>query len=269
VKYLNGKELSEYVKERQAKEVRRLKSVKVQPKLAIVSEGNNAVNDVYLRLKQTYGRDVGVDVELINTTNATESKKVTLKLNEDDSIHGIIIQLPLVDEKTTEAVVNLIEPTKDIDGLGRDAEYDSATATAILWLLSGYNVELRGKKVVVVGQGKLVGAPLINLLKSTGVEPDVLDENSRNFDEVVNAADILISAAGHPGLIKGNLLKSKAVVVDAGTASEGGQIKGDLADDVYDREDITVTPKRGGLGPLTVSALFDSVIRAARAKVAP
>jgi methylenetetrahydrofolate dehydrogenase (NADP+)/methenyltetrahydrofolate cyclohydrolase len=269
VKYLNGGELAEYVKERQAKEVRRLSGAKIQPKLVIISEGQNTVNDAYLKLKQKYGHDAGVEVELINTTNAIESKKAILKLNEDSNVHGIIVQLPLVDEKTTDDVVNLIEPAKDVDGLGKDADYDSATATAILWLLSGYNVELRGKKIVVVGQGKLVGAPLIKMLKSTGAEPDVLDENSQNFDEVVSNADVLITAAGHPGLIKASLLKTKAVVIDAGTASEGGQIRGDLADEVYDREDITVTPKRGGLGPLTVSALFDNVIRAVRAKVAP
>lgn len=269
MKSLDGRELAGYVKERQAKEVRRLTAAKIQPKLVIVSEGDNRVNDLYTKLKQNYGRDIGVDVQIVHTKDATDSKNALLGLNQDDSVHGVIVQLPLSNPAATDEVVNLIEPKKDIDGLGKEANYQSATATAVLWLLAGYAVDLEGKSIVLVGQGRLVGAPLAKMLTTAGYAPLVLDEDSPNIENNIRQADVLITATGQPGLIKSEDIKRGAVVIDAGTSSEGGEIKGDVSDEARQRDDIAITPKTGGLGPLTIAVLFDNLLRAARGKVSP
>jgi len=135
---------------------------------------------------------------------------------------------------------------------------------AILWLLAGYNIDLNGKKIVLVGRGKLVGAPLERMLQASGYEVEVVDKQTKDIAAVVRTADVLITATGSPGVIASNMIKNGAVVVDAGVAGEQGKTVGDLAPDVYERDDLTITPTKGGVGPLTICALFENVIRAAR-----
>ena len=145
-------------------------------------------------------------------------------------------------------------------------DFVPATAQAINWLLAGYNISLEGKKVAVIGQGRLVGAPLSKMFEKSGVTVSKLDEfNSEEMVKTLKDFDVVITAVGKPGLITSEMLKSKAVVVDAGTASEDGEIKGDVSDEVRkNRKDLTITPVKGGVGPLTVASLIDNVIVAAR-----
>ena len=261
---LNGRELAEYIQERQAKQVRSLRqSDKVVPKLAIVVASNNPVIDVYMRLKQRYGQEILVDVD-VHRINQAEVPTLVKKLNADDTIHGIIIQLPLEDPTQTDELTALVAPGKDVDGLGSDANFDPATPLAVMWLLAGYNIELRDKTVLLVGLGKLVGRPLQKLMVASGITPQVSTIETADLQELCPLADVIVSATGVPGIITPAMLKQKAVVVDAGVASEGGKTVGDLAPEVYDRDDLTLTPTRGGVGPLTVCALFDNVIIAAR-----
>ena len=180
-------------------------------------------------------------------------------------MHGIIIQLPLADESQTEEAVNLVAPEKDVDGLGKGAQFTPATPMAIDWLLAGFNVELSAKKIAIVGNGRLVGSPLARLWKQAGHTVTVYDTSSENMSEELRGTDVIVSAAGVPGLITAQVVKPGAVVVDAATSAEHGKILGDVADDLRDRDDLTITPEKGGVGPLTVTALFDNVIRSARA----
>jgi methylenetetrahydrofolate dehydrogenase (NADP+)/methenyltetrahydrofolate cyclohydrolase len=188
-------------------------------------------------------------------------------LNADTSVHGIIIQLPLADESATEAAVNAVDPSKDVDGLGRDATLTPATAMAIDWLLAGYNVELKNRPIAIVGKGRLVGAPLAALWATAGYDVTVLDSSTDDLGAALRRAAVIVTATGVPSLIKGNMLQPGAVVVDAGTAAEHGKIVGDLADEVRERTDLVMTPEKGGVGPLTVTALFDNVIQAAKATI--
>jgi methylenetetrahydrofolate dehydrogenase (NADP+)/methenyltetrahydrofolate cyclohydrolase len=135
---------------------------------------------------------------------------------------------------------------------------------AILWLLAGYGIDLQAKKVLLVGRGKLVGAPLERILTASGVDVSVADRQTENLMAATLQADVIITATGSPALLFPDMLKQGAVVVDAGVAGEGGKTVGDLAPEVYERDDLTVTPTKGGVGPLTVCALFENVIRAAR-----
>jgi methylenetetrahydrofolate dehydrogenase (NADP+)/methenyltetrahydrofolate cyclohydrolase len=161
-------------------------------------------------------------------------------------------------------ILNAVDPGKDVDGLGQDAKFDPATPLAIMWLLTGYNVDLAGRNVLLVGHGRLVGRPLEKLMKSSGITPVVADKYTKDLKAATLKADVIVTATGKHGLIKPDMVKEGAVVVDAGVASEGNKTVGDLDPGMYDRDDLTLTPHKGGVGPLTVCALFDNVIRSAQ-----
>jgi methylenetetrahydrofolate dehydrogenase (NADP+)/methenyltetrahydrofolate cyclohydrolase len=265
MRILDGRELADFVKERQARQVRGLRqSSDVSPKLAIIQTIDNPVIDTYVQLKQRYGQDILVDVD-IHKVDQKELMTTIERLNHDGTVHGIIIQLPLADEADTDEAVNAVEGAKDVDGLGENAVHTPATAMAIDWLLAGYNIELRDKRIAVVGHGRLVGAPLAKLWASAGYDVTVYDSSTDDLNTGLRQSDIVVTATGVPGLVNASMLQPNAVVVDAGTAAEHGKIVGDLAADVRERNDLTITPEKGGVGPLTVTALFDNVIQAARA----
>ena len=268
MKMLNGSEIAGFIKERQAGQVRSLRqSHKIYPKLAIIVTVDNPVINVYMRLKERYGKDILVDVDIHRITLG-EAPELIKKLNNDTSVHAIIVQLPLEDPAQTDSVVDLVAPNKDVDALGKDAIYEPATPLAILWLLAGYNVDLQGKNILLIGRGKLVGAPLERIFTHDGFNVKVATRATPDLKAETLDADIIITAAGSPALLFPDMIKQGAVVVDAGVASEDGKTVGDVAPEVYERDDLTITPVKGGVGPLTVCALFDNVIRAANESIA-
>ena len=257
---LNGSELAGFIKERQAKQVRALgQAWHINPRLAIVTDVENPVIETYMRLKQRYGADILIDVE-IHRVPAGGALEVIQELNNRDDVQGIILQLPISNSDQTEKLLESIREDKDVDGLRKKAIFQAATPTAISWLLAGYGVDLKNKKVAIVGRGCLVGAPLEKMWLKSGVDVTVFEKGD-DLSQLINY-DIIVSATGVPGLIKSQMIKTKAVVVDAGTASENGKIVGDVSEEVRQRNDVIITPKKGGVGPLTVSALFDNVITA-------
>lgn len=267
MKLLNGRELAGFIKERQAKSVRNLRQeLKISPKLAIIVTIDHPVIDIYVRLKKQYGADILVDVD-IHRVEQAEVAALLDRLNADDGVHGIITQLPLQDTSQTEEIVNMVAPGKDVDALGKLAVYDPATPMAILWLLAGYNIELAGKHILLIGRGKLVGAPLERMLQSSGHDVLVADRSTADLKTETLKADVIITAAGSPAILFPDMVKQGAVVVDAGVASEDGKTVGDVAPELYERDDLIITPAKGGVGPLTVCALFDNVIRAARKEI--
>ena len=257
---LNGSELAGFIKERQAKQVRALRQAwHINPRLAIVTDVENPVIEMYMRLKQRYGADILIDVEIhrVPTGGALE---VIQELNNRDDVQGIILQLPISNSDQTDELLESIREDKDVDGLRKRAIFQAATPTAISWLLAGYGVDLKNKKVAIVGRGRLVGAPLEKMWLKSGVDVTVFEKGD-DLSQLINY-DIIVSATGVPGLIKSRMIKPKAVVIDAGTASENGKIIGDASEEVRQRNDVIITLKKGGVGPLTVSALFDNVITA-------
>lgn len=257
---LNGSELAGFIKERQAKQVRALRQAwHINPRLAIVTDVENPVIETYMRLKQRYGADILIDVE-IHRVSAGGALEAIRELNNRDDVQGIILQLPISNSDQTEELLESIREDKDVDGLRKKAIFQAATPTAINWLLAGYSVDLKGRKVAIVGRGRLVGAPLEKMWLKSGVDVTVFEKGD-DLSQLINY-DIIVSATGVPGLIKSQTIKTKTVVVDAGTASENGKIVGDVSEEVRQRNDVIITPKKGGVGPLTVSALFDNVITA-------
>ena len=257
MKLLNGRELAGFIKERQARQVRAMSK---KPKLLIIRDSDNPVIMKYVNLKIKYGEDIGIIVEDYCAKNSTDIATKIKSANQNPEISGIIIQLPILDKSKTDELCNLIAPEKDVDGLGVNAKFDSATATAINWLLTGYDIKLNQSKIAIVGRCKLVGMPLFKMFKASIYDVSLFHRG----DDLTNLKnyDIIITATGAPGLITNSFIKPGACIVDAGTASEDGVLKGDLADEVRNRQDLTaITPTTGGVGPLTVTCLFDHVIQ--------
>ena len=246
MKLLNGSDIALFVKERQAKQVRNLRQQwKVIPRLAVVQTIDNPVIDTYVRLKERYANDILVEFELYKIASSDVLTTIDT-LNARDDVHGIIVQLPLEDQATTDAVLARVSPDKDVDGLGPAPAFDPATPIAI------------------VGEGRLVGAPLARMWKASNYDVAVFNSSHTDMGLQLRDYDVIVTATGVPRLITPEMVKVGAVLVDAGTASEEGVVIGDIDPRVRDRDDIVVTPNKGGVGPLTIAALLDNVITAAR-----
>lgn len=263
-KLLYGKELAEFIKERQAKQVRSLRqSWKTVPRLVILQTHHQPTSDLYVAKKLEYATDILIEAEAV-LAEINDIKKLIEKYNNDENIHGIIVQLPIIDSNQTEDILNLIKPEKDIDGLGKNAKFISATASAIDWLLAGHNINLAGKDICIIGQGRLVGLPLAKLWESQGLSVRTIDENTVGGLTKVGNPDILIASAGSPGIVNKNMVKQGATIVDVGLSEIDGKLVGDVSDEVRRLNDVAITPKIGGVGPLTIACLMENLILAAK-----
>jgi len=264
MKLLNGSDIAGFVKERQARSVRGLiQAHSIYPKLAIIQTKDDPTIDTYVRLKKRYGEDISISVEVYRLDQKDALSRIK-KLNSDKSVHGIIVQLPLENISQTDEICNAVDPKKDVDALGKDAIFEPATPLAILWLLAGYNIDLKKKNILLIGKGRLVGGPLKRMLIASGHRVSIADRSTKELNTLSISADVIITATGSPNVLRSDMIKKGAVVVDAGVASEGGQTLGDVAAEVYNRDDIIITPTKGGVGPLTISALFENVITGAK-----
>ncbi len=264
MKILNGSDLASYIQERQLGQVRALRQAHgVIPRLAIVRTNPDPIVDSYMRLKQNYGNNIGIEVD-VHTIDQSEALATIAKLNDDPSVHGIIVQIPLPNPKQTDEILNAVIGTKDVDGLATQTSFDAPTPVAINWLLAGYNIDLRAKNLVIVGHGRLVGKPLAKIWATSNLQVTIADKATDNLAELTSQADVLVCATGVPGLITASMVKPVAIIVDAGVATDSNGLIGDVAGDVRELPNIIITPEKGGVGPLTVCALFDNVIRSAQ-----
>lgn len=260
MKQLSGLDLASFIKERQAKQVRALRQAHgIFPRLAIVTNVDNPVINVYMRLKERYGADILIDVE-IHRVQPEETLAMIRQLNARADVQGIIVQLPIADMTQMNEVLGAVEPAKDVDGLHPQTLFDAATPIAINWLLAGHGIEIRQKKVAIIGRGRLIGAPLERMWQHSGVDVTVFEKG----DDLAGLAayEVIVTATGVPRLITTEMIGEGAIVIDAGTTAENGEVHGDVSPEVRERQDIHITPEKGGVGPLTVTALFDNVITA-------
>jgi methylenetetrahydrofolate dehydrogenase (NADP+)/methenyltetrahydrofolate cyclohydrolase len=252
MKLLYGKDVAAFIKQRHMAQAAGLPT---KPRLAIVRMGDDAATDRYLRSKQRYGEDIGADVDIYSETPDTIIDSIK-KLGKDPKVTGIIVQLPLSDRTKTDAALATVPPNKDVDGLAPNSDFEAGTPKAVLWLLASHNVDVKGR-IVVVGQGRLVGEPLADRLEASGLDVVRCDIHTKDLAAETRQADIIFTGTGQPNLIKSDMVKEGAVVVDTGSPLC------ELDPSLFEREDLTLTPNPGGVGPMTVSALFDNLLIAA------
>jgi methylenetetrahydrofolate dehydrogenase (NADP+)/methenyltetrahydrofolate cyclohydrolase len=222
------------------------------PRLAIIRSSDNEAAERYLRAKAQYGAAIGVPVDIYVESPASLIDRIHA-LNADPATTGIIVQLPLPSPELTSAALAAVAPAKDVDGLGPNSPFEAATPKAALWLLAAYNVDLRGR-IVIVGQGRLVGKPLADRLEASGHEVVRCDIHTTDLAAATRTADIIFTGTGTPSLIKPGMVKPGAVIVDTGSPRQ------ELDPALYDDPTLTITPNPGGVGPMTVASLFDNLI---------
>ena len=269
VKLLKSTELSEKLLVRLKK---RLEKSKLKLRLAVIQIGRNYVSDVFISQKKKVAEKVGIYFKLYKFDKKIEKnrlKKKIKKIIENPLNSGIVIQLPLPKQFLADDFLNLIPEKKDVDVLSEKSlgkfyqgklKILPPTVKGILSLLKNYKIKLKGKNIVIVGTGKLVGLPLsLQLLKEKATLL-ILNEFTKNISFFTNKADILISGVGKPNLIKSNMIKKGAVVIDAGTSQKNGKITGDIDFRKVSQKTSYISPVPGGVGPMTVISLFENLV---------
>jgi methylenetetrahydrofolate dehydrogenase (NADP+)/methenyltetrahydrofolate cyclohydrolase len=248
------------------------KKTGVKPKLAGILVGNNPASELYLNIKRRTCSEVGIDSLLVNLEK--ETSKETLineikQLNEDNSVHGIILQLPLPKElkNYTNEFIEIISPQKDVDGLhpfnrGKLFDYNEdlvpCTPKGIISLLEHYNIEIKGKHAVIINRSNLVGKPLVFMLLKRNATVSICHTSTVNINEFIKKADILIVAVGQPNFITKEKIKEGVVIIDVGTNRVKGKTCGDVDyEGVFDKCSW-ITPNPGGVGPMTVNSLLQN-----------
>lgn len=262
------------------REVAELKSKGVQPKLGIILVGNHPPSLIYVKSKEKAGTQTGIEVETVRlpaTAQTDEVSDIIVRLNNDRRCHGIILQLPLPRHLPGEALIEMIDPERDVDGLtptnlgrlmaGRPG-FVPATPAGIVELLFRYSIPIAGRRVVIVGRGELVGKPLANLLLLRGERGDatvtVCHTQTKDLSRFCLDAEILIVAAGRPGLITGAMVSSGVVVIDAGINRTENGIVGDVDFESVAAKARAISPVPGGVGPMTVAMLLANTVQAAK-----
>ena len=267
---IDGKKITEDIKQDLKKQVEQLDQ---PPRLAIIYVGSDPVVDQFIKIKKRVGESVGVkvDVDRFEESITEDSLEEEIKKSALKS-DGVIIQLPLPSIFSIDEILNAVPKEKDVDVLsakatqafsaGEQSIYPPVVG-AIRELFDRHNISIEGKKIVVIGKGRLVGAPVIMWLKKKGIHPFVITKETSNIAHYLKDADVIISGAGSPGLIKPDMLKDDVVLIDAGTSEVSGTIKGD-ADPECASKCSLFTPVPGGMGPITVVMLFKNLITLAK-----
>lgn len=270
---IDGKAISTALKEELKFKVDALKAQGVEPCLAVILVGEDPASTVYVNNKKKACEFIGIkslSYELPETTTQDELLALIEKLNADDSVNGILVQLPLPKQINEDAVIGAISPLKDVDGfhpqsvgslcIGRKG-FVSCTPAGIIELLKRSNVEIEGKECVIIGRSNIVGKPMALLMLRENATVTVCHSRTKNLKEVAKRADILIVAIGKPKMINAEYVKEGAVVIDVGIHRlEGKKLCGDVDFDDVAPHTSMITPVPGGVGPMTIAMLMKNCV---------
>lgn len=280
MKILEGKVVAQEIEKQVKAEVEALKNKGVSPCLSVILVGNDPASSVYVRRKEDKCRELGIESKsyhLEENTSQKELLKLIYELNHDNSVHGILVQLPLpkhIDERT---VIEAINPKKDVDGfhpvnvgksrMGLPA-VSSCTPAGVIEILDYYGVEISGKVCVVLGRSNIVGKPMANLLLHRDGTVILCHSKTRDLKKLTSQADILVCAVGKPKFVTEDFIKPGAVVVDVGIHRlESGKLCGDVDDLTEKSKAAAVTPVPGGVGPMTIVMLMKNTVFAANQQI--
>ena len=279
MKILDGKAVSLKVKESVKVRADELKKSGVEPTLAVVLVGEDKASQTYVRAKEKACNEYGIkSVAHRLSENTTQNELLALinVLNLDDSIHGILVQLPLPKHIDTNVVLAAIDPRKDVDGFhavnvgklvsGLDG-FVPCTPLGVMEILKEYDIEVAGLNAVVIGRSNIVGKPMANLLLNASATVTVTHSKTKNLKEICKNADLIVAAIGKPFFLKADMVKEGAVVVDVGiNRLDDGRLVGDVDFEEVAPKCSYITPVPGGVGPMTIAMLLNNTILAAQAK---
>ncbi len=266
---LDGKSIKNQILDNIRLEVIKLKD---KPKLVVIQVGDDPASGVYVNQKKKMAEYVGYNFEHINlpeSVSEDEVIKIINKLNEENGVDGILVQMPLPNHLNSKIIQNRIIPSKDVDGLTdintgklvhNCASLISCTPKGIVDLLDAYKIEIRGKHVVIVGRSDLVGKPLVNLLLNRDATVSICHSKTKDLSTITKLADILIVAIGKKEFIDESMIKDKSIVIDVGINRVDNKLYGDVKFDTVSKKASYITPVPGGVGPMTIAELAKNVL---------
>lgn len=276
---VSGKEVADAISKKLQEEI---KSLTVKPSLAIILAGDNPASRIYVNNKIKRAAEIGVDAQLyeFSKDQFDNCLKTIQKLNEDEKIHGIIIQFPVYEGWNFDELITKISPQKDVDGFLPDSPFSGATALGVWEMLtafarlSGFTKTedfLKGRSVALLGKGKTAGGPVRDLLTEKKVQFSLIDSKTENPDEIIKNADVVISATGRKHIITGDKIKKGSYVIGVGVGKElideEEKIFGDIEEGSVSKKAKFYCPTIGGIGPLTIVCLLRNVIKSAKGEI--
>lgn len=272
---IDGKKISQEMKDELKEKVAALKGEGKQATLAVIQVGNDPASCVYVNNKKKACAYIGIEslsYELPEETTESELLALVEKLNEDDSVHGILVQLPVPKHIDGDKIIQTISPKKDVDGfhpqnVGNlvigEKGFVSCTPAGIIQLLKRSNIEIAGKNCVVIGRSNIVGKPMALLMLRENATVTIAHSKTQNLKEICKQADILIVAIGKPQFITAEYVKEGAVVIDVGIhRDENNKLCGDVAYAEVEQIASAITPVPGGVGPMTIAMLMYNCVEA-------
>lgn len=274
---IDGKAVSKAVRQRVAAETEELKNKGITPGLAVILVGDDPASQVYVRNKERACEEVGFYSEkytLPENTTQEELNALVDKLNARKEISGILCQLPLPKHLDDKAVINRIDPKKDVDAFHPenvgaimigDYHFLPCTPAGVMELIHSTGVEITGKKAVVIGRSNIVGKPMAMLLLHENATVEITHSKTKNLADITRTADILVAAIGKAGFVTADMVKEGAVVIDVGmNRNAEGKLCGDVDFDEVSKKCSYITPVPGGVGPMTISMLMQNTLTAAK-----
>ena len=274
---INGKELAKQIRSDLKKEVDALREDGIIPKLAVIMVGNDKASDVYVRNKSKACNEVGIEFEeFLKDENTTQEELIELidELNKREDIDGILLQSPIPKQLDIRQAFNRIDEKKDVDGfnpinvgklaIGEDC-FISCTPYGVIKMLEAYNIEIEGKRAVVIGRSNIVGKPLAQCLLNKNATVTICHSKTRELESIVKEADIVVAALGRPKFVTANMIKDGAAVIDVGiNRTDDGKLVGDVDFENIENKASYITPVPGGVGPMTITMLLRNTLEAAK-----
>ncbi|MCJ0911556.1 bifunctional methylenetetrahydrofolate dehydrogenase/methenyltetrahydrofolate cyclohydrolase FolD [Mammaliicoccus sciuri] len=278
-KILDGREIAKTYRAGLQAEVEKLKEHNIVPKLTVILVGNDGASQSYVNSKKKAAEKIGMISEIVHMDESSTEEEVLSeldRLNNDDSVSGILVQVPLPKQVSEAKVLEAINPDKDVDGfnpinIGRlytgERTFIPCTPLGIMEILKHADIDLKGKNVAVIGRSHIVGQPVSKLLTDQDATVTLLHSKSTNTEEVLKKADVIVSAVGRVHLVTKDLVKPGAVIIDVGnTSDENGKLKGDVDFEAVKEVASAITPVPGGVGPLTITMVLNNTLLAEKWK---
>ncbi|HDK4802998.1 TPA: bifunctional methylenetetrahydrofolate dehydrogenase/methenyltetrahydrofolate cyclohydrolase FolD [Staphylococcus aureus] len=274
-KILDGKQIAKDYRQGLQNQVEALKEKGFTPKLSVILVGNDGASQSYVRSKKKAAEKIGMISEIVHLEETATEEEVLNelnRLNNDDSVSGILVQVPLPKQVSEQKILEAINPDKDVDGfhpinIGKlyidEQTFVPCTPLGIMEILKHADIDLEGKNAVVIGRSHIVGQPVSKLLLQKNASVTILHSRSKDMVSYLKDADVIVSAVGKPGLVTKDVVKEGAVIIDVGnTPDENGKLKGDVDYDAVKEIAGAITPVPGGVGPLTITMVLNNTLLA-------
>ncbi|HDF6308242.1 TPA: bifunctional methylenetetrahydrofolate dehydrogenase/methenyltetrahydrofolate cyclohydrolase FolD [Staphylococcus aureus] len=274
-KILDGKQIAKDYRQGLQNQVEALKEKGFTPKLSVILVGNDGASQSYVRSKKKAAEKIGMISEIVHLEETATEEEVLNelnRLNNDDSVSGILVQVPLPKQVSEQKILEAINPDKDVDGfhpinIGKlyidEQTFVPCTPLGIMEILKHADIDLEGKNAVVIGRSHIVGQPVSKLLLQKNASVTILHSRSKDMASYLKDADVIVSAVGKPGLVTKDVVKEGSVIIDVGnTPDENGKLKGDVDYDAVKEIAGAITPVPGGVGPLTITMVLNNTLLA-------